>query len=109
SETAITNNPTEPSVWITLGAYAVETIQSKHSSQIPLRLSGIIDTEADNAVAIAQIPESKIIELSQVMHTEHKRCGGFIYHDSQQTAQQYAHQLNLTMEFAQVNYTINNP
>ena len=96
-------------VWITLGGDAVETIQRKYQTKIPMKLSGLIGQKQDNQVAIAQISESKILELSQLMHEEHKRCGGFFYHSSQQEAQDYAHSINQTQEFAAVNYTIDNP
>ena len=99
----------EQNVWITLGGDTLETIQSKYQSTIPMKLSGIIEQKQNNQIAIAQIPESKIIELSKMMHDEHKRCGGFFYHSSQQEAQEYAHSINQTQAFAAVNYTIDNP
>jgi leucyl aminopeptidase len=99
----------EQTVWITLGADAAETVQNKFKTDIPMTLSGIVGKNSANPVAIAQIPESKVIELSQLMHDEHKRCGGFFYHSTQQQAQEHAHQIHQTQNFATVNYSIDNP
>ena len=110
-KTRLTDNHSESKqqIWISLGSDAVETIQSKYQSQLPLKLSSVIGEKADKKIAIAQIPESKIIELSHLMHKEHKRCGGFFYHNSEKDAQAYARRIHQGSEFATVNYTIDNP
>lgn len=67
-------------VWVTIGSDALGTLESELSS-------GILDTRQNaEGVTVVKVPGDVIPELSHVMHTRFKRCGGFFVHDSQKQA-----------------------
>ncbi len=65
-------------VYITIGADAV-TANKKTNNDF--NVIGIKDN-----IAIVEIDESKVEEISHLMHEEFHRCGGFIKHDSYEEA-----------------------
>jgi leucyl aminopeptidase len=65
-------------IYITIGADAI-TANKKTSSDF-----NVISIK-DN-IAIVEVDESKVEEISHLMHEEFHRCGGFIKHDSYEDA-----------------------
>jgi bacterial leucyl aminopeptidase len=64
--------------YITIDADAVTTVKTlaaEHHASLEV-------IEVDGDVAIASVPTSELEELSERMHTEHQRCGGFMVHES---------------------------
>ncbi len=64
--------------YITIGADAVATVNALAAD----RHTALDVLEVDGDVAIVRVPASEIEELSERMHAEHQRCGGFMVHDS---------------------------
>lgn len=58
--------------YVTVGADAVATAAGVSAQ--------VVETTGD--VAIVEVPTDELTELSERMHTEHQRCGGFMAHDS---------------------------
>ena len=101
------NNAPDEQVWITIGKDAVEKLNlTPHSS---ISLSPMQSSFSFNEqTVIAQVPASQIDNLSEFMHEELNRCGGFFFHESLEDAQNHSQvtpQLNAQLA---VNYTINN-
>ena len=64
--------------YITIDADAVTTVKSlaaDHHAALEV-------IEVDGDVAIASVPTAELEELSERMHAEHQRCGGFMIHES---------------------------
>lgn len=75
-----TSNSAPPSetTYITVDADAVATLgtlAADHHARLEV-------VEVDGDVAIVQVATSELEQLSERMHTEHQRCGGFMVHDS---------------------------
>lgn len=60
-------------VFISLGVDALPTLQNVTHAQV---------IEREGEVAVALIDAGELEQLSQRMHREHHRCGGFVVHDS---------------------------
>ncbi|GLQ76139.1 M20/M25/M40 family metallo-hydrolase [Vibrio penaeicida] len=106
-----TINPNEPTkAWITIGSDAIQhfTTAQEHKG---LAFSSQT-VQGVNGITVSEINTADINNLSELMHHEFKRCGGFFYHDSFEEAQAYAKQAaNANQSFANfaaVNYTIDN-
>ncbi len=97
----------EKQVWITIGADAVQTIQKQYSTAVPMQYLDTVATQED-AVAVVSVPESSLNNLSEIMHEEFNRCGGYFYHESREEALSYANSIQTIQPIA-VNYSINNP
>jgi leucyl aminopeptidase len=106
-------------VWISIGNDAVSMINKSYSNQFTLSniqpkqsvLSTFSTQEVtahSHAINIVSISESQLNNLSEFMHENFKRCGGYIYHGSLLAAQQYTANIALTPQVS-VNYTIDNP
>ncbi|WP_444997791.1 M20/M25/M40 family metallo-hydrolase [Aliikangiella sp. IMCC44359] len=98
---------TEKKVWVSIGADAYELINQKHSSKLSLARANIHNASHGN-VAVVQIPESQINALSEFMHDEFNRCGGFVFHDTFNEAQTFAMMPAQMLPSVAVNYTIDN-
>lgn len=75
-------------VWISLGDAALEQLQ-KHA-QVQIAATGAAPMSAQLAgarkesVHLVQVDESVLAQLSEAIHHELKRCGGFMYHPTQE-------------------------
>jgi leucyl aminopeptidase len=106
-------------VWISIGNDAVTMISNSYSKQFALtniqpkqsvlNLSETQTISAHNhAINIVSIDESQLSNLSEFMHENFKRCGGYIFHESLEAAQQYTANIALTPQ-VMTSYTIDNP
>lgn len=69
-------------VWITLGSDAAQTLTATQA--VPgLQLRSSL---AGSAGQVAQINQSDVLQLSELMHRQFHRCGGFMAHDSEAEA-----------------------
>ncbi|MBB3167789.1 M20/M25/M40 family metallo-hydrolase [Simiduia aestuariiviva] len=93
--------------WISIGSDAVAKINQQSFRGVDLRP---VQSITGTGITVATIPENQIQLLSQVMHDEFHRCGGFVFHESQADAQQFSAQAAApaTAQMA-VSYTIDNP
>ncbi len=69
--------------WITIGSDAVQQAQQAQAVIAPSQKHLLA---SDTEVFIYQIEERQLSNLSRLMHTAHKRCGGYIVHDSYEAA-----------------------
>lgn len=92
--------------WITIGSDAAKNIQSNFSHQIPLTQYNFVTTMTQE-VSIVQVQNNKLNVLSEFMHEQYKRCGGYIYHASLEEAISYVENLQNVQPLV-VNYTIDN-
>lgn len=110
---------TDKKVWISIGNDAVTLINNSYNKQFVLtniqpkqsvlNSSEIQSIAAHNhAINIVSIDESQLNNLSEFMHENFKRCGGYIFHDSLEEAQLYTANTALTQQVV-TNYTIDNP
>lgn len=114
----ITQLNTDKKVWISIGNDAVTMINNSYSKQFVLTniqpkqsLLNSSETQVitahNHAINIVSIDESQLNNLSEFMHQNFKRCGGYIFHDSLEAAQQYTANIPLTPQVL-ANYTIDN-
>ncbi|WP_144392084.1 M20/M25/M40 family metallo-hydrolase [Pleionea sediminis] len=61
-----------------------------------------------NDVRIIKLPSNQIEALSAYVHKTHHRCGGFIWHESEEAALKYTKNLKALQPKALVEYTIDN-
>ncbi len=73
-----------PQYWITIGQDAVDDLQRVGAKEFLLPSS--VATANSKAISIAQVSEHQLNSLSRAMHDSHHRCGGYIVHDSLQSA-----------------------
>lgn len=68
-------------LWITADADSIKTLQ-KVNAKIKSNAQSISQTQK----IIAQFDDENVLLLSKLMHDEHRRCGGFTVHSSEQDA-----------------------
>jgi len=68
-------------LWITADADSIKTLQ-KVNAKIKSNSLSISQTQK----VIAQFDDENVLLLSKLMHDEHRRCGGFTVHSSEQDA-----------------------
>ncbi|MET1257435.1 M20/M25/M40 family metallo-hydrolase, partial [Aliikangiella maris] len=108
SQSALTSqDDEEKQVWVSIGTDAYDLITQKYTTQFDFKRANIRNASHGN-VAVVQMAESKIPQLSQLMHDEFHRCGGFIFHDTFTEAHLFATAPMQTTPSIAVNYTINN-
>lgn len=73
----------EGRVFITVDQDAVETTRF-----MSIRGGGIRMLQKADGIAVLEVPESSLDELSHMMHDRHRRCGGYRVHDSEEAARQ---------------------
>ncbi|MBZ4396678.1 M20/M25/M40 family metallo-hydrolase [Myxococcus sp. AS-1-15] len=73
----------EREVWITLGADAVTEVNAAFIVAGE-RVPALAGRQGD--VVAMKLPESRIDLVSEVMHEKLKRCGGFLYHETEADA-----------------------
>ncbi|UTA46773.1 M20/M25/M40 family metallo-hydrolase [Simiduia sp. 21SJ11W-1] len=94
-------------VWISIGSDAVERASIQRFRGVDLRP---VKTLGNAGISLATIPADQIDLLSQFMHDEFHRCGGFVFHESQEAAQQFALASSAPPVAAlAVSYSIDNP
>jgi leucyl aminopeptidase len=81
--------------WITIDSDAIETARARGARHV-----GTTD-----GVAVMEIDAGELYALSQRMHTQHGRCGGFMLHDTLDDAHAA---LDVRHERAVVDYTLDN-
>lgn len=90
--------------------YRYITVDSDAVSLIESTLQGRNLTSpsfSNEGVSVIKIKESKLLELSHLMHEEFHRCGGFILHDDLETAaKESAISFSMLSQIPFVNYTI---
>ncbi|QMV13045.1 M28 family metallopeptidase [Vibrio spartinae] len=68
-------------VWISIGADAKGTLLESVTQ--PIQPQSVVDNPL---VWVGKVASQDLAELSHNMHEEHHRCGGYIVHDSKQSA-----------------------
>ncbi len=68
-------------IWISIGADAKGTLLESVTQ--PIQSQSVVDNPL---VWVGQVDPQDLAELSHNMHEEHHRCGGYIVHDSKQSA-----------------------
>ncbi|MET1257453.1 M28 family metallopeptidase [Aliikangiella maris] len=101
------NLQNDNNVWISIGSDAYSLINQKHTASIAFSQSKIHNASHGN-IAIVQVPESQISTLSEIMHDEFNRCGGFVFHESLEEAQSYALRPVQMAPSVMVSYSIDN-
>jgi leucyl aminopeptidase len=73
--------------WITIGADVFARAQAK-LAPLPGWSSGLVLERFDehDGVVLTRIPGAAIEPLSELVHTEFRRCGGFVKHESREQA-----------------------
>ena len=115
-------NADKEKIWISIGSDAIELINK--SSNLTFSISDVqptqkiqtlsrdIDNKMKTIVAdrinIASIDKSQLGQLSEFMHENFKRCGGYIYHDSYKEALKYTKSASNVTPQTLVSYTIDN-
>lgn len=69
--------------WITIGQDALPELQKVGGK--PFALSSVV-TKGNPGISIAQISNHQLNALSRLMHKNHNRCGGYIVHNTMQSA-----------------------
>src|SRR5690606_19182413 len=103
SSVALASN-SDPYTYITIGSDAAVSAQTQVMS--------IKNTEfkaQDGQVQVMKVHKTMIPFLSSMMHTEFKRCGGFMVHDSLESAKvELVNATSSLAKVAPVEYTISN-
>ncbi|MCJ8270185.1 MAG: M20/M25/M40 family metallo-hydrolase, partial [Psychrosphaera sp.] len=69
--------------WITVGQDAMQDVKSVGAKEF---LMTSVANANSKAISIAKIDDRQMNELSRLMHTNHNRCGGYMVHDTLQSA-----------------------
>ena len=101
------------SVWVTIDPVAAKHYKQVQNSLKPNdELLSIQDTTLQT-VNLLKIRPANIAHLSEFMHDNYHRCGGFVAHDSLIEANEYTQQLasvqNQNLSALAATYSINNP
>jgi len=79
---AVTSVPTlAKDLWITADADSVSTLK-KVNAQVKSNVQSMLQTQK----VVAKFDDANVLKLSKLMHDEHRRCGGFTVHTSEQEA-----------------------
>ena len=104
-------------VWLTIGTDAFQKLSATRAHGLAVSSSKKETLNANSHSRLISLPESQISALSHYMHDSFNRCGGFIFHESEQAAINYQTKVaanlnamasNQNASIA-VNYTIDNP
>ncbi|MEM7389938.1 MAG: aminopeptidase, partial [Pseudomonadota bacterium] len=102
----------DETIWVTIDALAAEHFQQDTLSKRKLNSNFAMKKSALNQVNFMRVNKQDIAGLSEFMHDNYHRCGGFVAHDSLADAELYTQQLNAvsqgTMNASLVNYSIDN-
>ncbi|EAR08651.1 M20/M25/M40 family metallo-hydrolase [Reinekea blandensis] len=103
-------------IWISMGADGYESLKDHYPALIQKQapLPATLLTEDSQAINLIQVNEKHLSIISEMMHHEHNRCGGFIAHDSLMSAQdelaqsQILMNQGLTLESLVAGYSLDN-
>ncbi|GHB76730.1 aminopeptidase [Psychrosphaera saromensis] len=102
----------DENIWITIDPIAAKHYTNKNSlinpnNNVLQAQNTLLDT-----VNVMEVNQQDINQLSEFMHDNYHRCGGFVAHDSLAEAKLYTQQLanveNQTINTLAVSYSINN-
>jgi leucyl aminopeptidase len=79
----LTNKAAPQQYWITMGQDALPDLKQVGGREF--LITSVVSPNSKK-VSIAQIGESKLSSLSRLMHENHNRCGGYMVHDTLQSA-----------------------
>lgn len=79
----LTSKAASQQYWITMGQDALPDLKQVGGKEF---LITSVVSQNSKKVSIAQINESQLSSLSRLMHENHNRCGGYMVHDSLQSA-----------------------
>ncbi len=101
--------PSDSRQIVSLGNDALSTMSQSQRQQLALQTINANFKNKDG-IAIISLPESKLAELSEYMHKNHRRCGGYIWHNSLQQASDYVSKVHRHKQSNSVvvDYTIDN-
>lgn len=86
-------------VYITVDSDSVSTSQKS--------LSSIKTIKSNEEVSILKINENDLVKLSKLMHDKFNRCGGYVFHETLEEAQEFVNvKANAQKNFIPTNYTI---
>ena len=98
---------------VTIGNDALLSMSEQQRNELAIKtLSSLTKNQGD--AAIIRLPEQQLEALSHYMHKNHHRCGGYIWHDSESSAQQFLQKMkkqkydSTTKNRNLVEYTIDN-
>ena len=107
-----TTNTAEEYVWITVGKDTTEVLKSTFPKQIKEPDASIYAklSLSDKDFRLLSVPKSQLNAISQKMHEEFNRCGGFFFHDSFASAESFFTQnkFSKSQGKAAITYSINN-
>ncbi len=102
----------DETIWVTIDALAAEHFQQDTVSKRKQSSNFAMQKSALNQVNFMRVNKQDIAGLSEFMHDNYHRCGGFVAHDSLADAELYTQQLNTLSQTAMnaslVNYSIDN-
>ncbi|MCJ8267831.1 MAG: M20/M25/M40 family metallo-hydrolase, partial [Psychrosphaera sp.] len=84
--------------WITIGQDAVNDLHAVGAKEF--LMPSTVAAPNSKSVSVAQITEGQLGQLSRLMHDNHHRCGGYIVHDSLQSALAEQQQTLVTSSFS---------
>lgn len=98
---------TDKVVWVSIGKDASNLLEKQQPElvRIPQAQKTLLK---QNKVAVVSIKESQLHVLSEFMHENFKRCGGYFHHKSYEEAISFANKSADLKTKSVVNYTIDN-
>jgi leucyl aminopeptidase len=99
-------------IWVTIDALAAEHFKKETMSQRKQDNNFAMQSSTLNQVNFMRLNKQEIAGLSEFMHDNYHRCGGFVAHDSLADAELYTQQLKGVSQLAAssslVNYSLDN-
>ncbi len=97
----------DDSTWITIGSDALDSMTSDVKKNFSIRVQKQSVNKSSDAISIVNIPEKNLLSLSQYMHDNHRRCGGYVWHKSLEDAQAFLSGFKKSTE-KRADFTIDN-
>jgi len=100
----------EKRTWISLGADALNLINSQPEKQLALKQVSTtkLSANSNEDISVVSIPESQLPALSELMHENFNRCAGFFYHKSLDEALTFNKNSASLKTTQTINYVIDN-
>lgn len=102
----------DETVWVTIDALAAKHFQQDALSKQKQTRNLALQSSVINDVNFMRVNKQDIAELSEFMHDNYHRCGGFVAHESLADAELYTQKLNSVSQLASTSsfasYTIDN-
>ncbi|WMS86807.1 M20/M25/M40 family metallo-hydrolase [Pleionea litopenaei] len=92
---------------VSIGNDALLSMKKSDASRLAIEPLSNLSKNKDD-VALIKLPNANVDALSRYMHENHRRCGGYVWHQSLEKAQTYIRQLNSNTHRLLVEYTIDN-